>query len=1290
MSYQGELRSYIARIRQRLQIHAGVRGVAIFFATALVMTLVLVLLLNHYAFPHAGTTQARALLLALLVVVACAGIAWPLWRMTASRAIANVEASHPELEDRLTTFHQREEETNPFVELLAADTLAKTEYVKPQTVVPVSTLAMFAGAGAGCVVALLWMIFAAPGYVGYGASLLWRGERKAVQPLYGIAVQPGDVTVRRNSDQLITAEVTNLHPERVELLARFHSSNGWEPVVMQAIPSAAGNASYQFTFTGLPEDVEYYVTAGPLTSEHHTVRVADLAAVKSVKVTYHYPAWTGLKTESQEHAGDLRAIEGTQAELQIEMDRPLKDGNLSLDDGRTIHLESVEGNRYKGTIAMAKDGAYHVAGTADGKPVRLSEDYFIATDKAESPQIAIEKPGRDYRASPIEEVTVGVKGGAQFGLRDMHLHYSVNGGPDKDIAMLNKPGARDADGKYTLRLEDFKLQPGDLVSLYATARDGHAESRTDISFIQADPFEREFSQSQQGGGGGGGGGGQQGGNQTDISRRQKELIEQTWKQINDKTATEKSAKAQGDFLSGAQIKLRDQVNALSVRVNSRDLSEANEEFTTFDKAMQEAAKNMLPASEKLSVTKWQDALTSEQKALQALLRAEATFRQIQVAFGQQGGGGGGGGNSTGRDLASLFDLEMDTEKNQYETARTSSPQEEHQKQVEDALAKLDALAKRQEELAQQQKNPQQAFQERWQQEMLRREAEQLQRQMEQLAQNNQNGQQGQSQSGQQGQSSSQAGQSSQRGQQGGQQNGQGSSSSGSSGQQQGRGSSSGSQSSTDQRIEQALNRVRSASDAMKRAGTPGASGSSAEAQRQAAERLREATGMLGGAQQSLAGNRMGQLSREADRIQQEEKAQAQRIDDFTKQTQNRDFNTQDFQNRMRQRNQLAGDRQQLSDSLSKLQKNMRDAASGMAANQPDAAKKVRDALSEMDNSDLDNRMQRSADWLRTGVNPNSNGTEKGIADGLSKLSSQLRAASGAVGSGNGQRPQDAGKPDQNAALGQVARLRSELQAMQASRQGNGLNRGDGGQQGNGQQNRNGQQNGNGQQGQGQQQGQGSQQGNGSQQGRGGQQSSGSQQGGGSQSAQSGGGQGSNGQMAGNRNGGALTRGNGRDGATDDRGGQLGDLGNRVNGGGGGRGTVFGGANTGNNTYAAGGTPFGAKDTSDNPADTERNFQQSLRQLQALRGMVQGDPQAQKDLAELTRQMQNLDPKRFPGNPAMVEQMHSEVLRTVDRLELQLQRSGDTTAHTGAPQTIPAGYSDSVADYYRRLSKNSTR
>ena len=597
-----------------------------------------------------------------------------------------------------------------------------------------------------------WLVFAKPGTLGYGASLVWRGADKNTAPLYSIAVQPGNVAIRRNSDQLVTVQVAGLRPDKVQLFARFQSAAAWEPVAMQPLPDAGGAAAYQFVFAGLPENVDYYATAGPLASAHYQVRVVDLPSVKAIRVTYHYPAWTGLKPVTEEHSGDLRAIEGTSAEIEVATDRPLQGGQLALDGARNITLTGGEGNRYHGVIPMAKDGAYHLSATDSGQPVRLSEDYFIATEKATPPEIAIDRPGKDYRASPIEEVNIGLKATDQFGLRDMHLHYSVNGGPDRDISLLKAPGSRDASGAYTLHLEDFKLVPGDLVSLYATARDGHAEARTDISFIQAEPFEREFSQSQQGGGGGGGGGGSQN-SQTEISKREKELIAATWKQQNNKAATPKDAAVAGQFLSDAQKKLRDQVLALSARMQTRDLSSANEEFTGFEKDMQTAAAAMAPSADNLQNTQWTTALPLEQKALQALLRAEATFRQIQVAFGQQQGGGGGGGSSAGRDLASLFDLELDTEKNQYETAQTASPAEQHAKDVNDALEKLDALAKRQEELAQQPSTPQQTFEQRWQQEILRREAEQLQRQMQQMAQNGQQSGSQQSQSSQSGKQS---------------------------------------------------------------------------------------------------------------------------------------------------------------------------------------------------------------------------------------------------------------------------------------------------------------------------------------------------------------------------------------------------------------------------------------------------------------------------------------------------------------------------------------------------------
>ncbi len=1247
MSKQNELNSYIERIQQRLRLGAWVRGAAVFTGTALVTTIVLVLLLNRYAFPSPGVTGARVALFFALAAAAGLGLALPIRRLTRERAVHKVERANPELDQRLTTFYEKQRDGDPFLELLARDTLAYTEHAQPKMLVEDKRLFALGGAGAACLLVLLWMIAAGPGYLGYGASLLWTGPPRNSQPYYSIAVTPGNAAVRRNSDQLITAQVTGMQAARAQLYARYQSAHRWEQVAMQAQPYAGGTRNYQFVLAGLPENVEYYVAAGPLESSHYTLRVLDLPSVKEIHVTYNYPRWTGLKPATEEHSGDLRAIEGTDAGLEIVMDRPLKNGRLALDDGQTIQLSGGEGNHYRGTVHMEKDGAYHVAALEDGQPVRLSEDYFIATDKAQPPEVSLDRPRGDYRASPIEEVTLGVKAADQFGLNDVHLHYSVNGGEEKSVSLLPRPGARNADGSHTLPLEDLKLVPGDVVSVYASARDGHSEAHTDISFIQVDPFEREFSQSQQSGGGGGGGGGAN--NQTEISKREKELIAATWKQQNDKAASAKDQAVAGTFLSEAQQKLRDQVLALSARIQSRDLSAATEEFSAFDKDMQAAAESMAPSADRLKATQWKDALPLEQKALQALLRAEATFRKIQVAFGQSGAGGGGMG-SAGRDLASLFDLELDTEKNQYETAQSVSPAEQRAKDVEDALSKLDALAKRQEEQASQ-RDPQQAFEQRWQQEMLRREAEQLQRQMEQMAKNAQPGQQSSSSSGSSGSSSDQSGSP----QSGSQQSGSQQSASQQSGSQQqrssaqngsqGRPGSPGQQDHADQRVQQAMRRLQQAADAMKRS-----SGAQPDPQaaREAAQHLREAENLLAGTQQQIASGKLDTLSREASRLKDEERAQAERIDKLANQQQQQNSNPTDLTNtmaRMRERDRLAQERQQLSNDLSALGKNMRDSARELAPNQPGVAKQLRDALTEMDNSDLENHAQRTADWLRRGINPNANGTEGQIAQGLDKLKQQLQQAQQAMNTQKGGPPGAGDQPGQTdqAALDAIERLRNQVESMSRAQGPNAQQDGKPGNSASGQPNSQGSQPGQWQANQ--------------------QLSRGGAQAGGNSDQRGGNAAPNSGDVGGPRR---DTR----------AGGQVADS------------TVWGNINTGNNTYGPRGQPA-SDDPSARYPDSEQIFQQELRELNQLRQMVKGDPEAAKEAQELARQMQNLDPRRFPGNPEIVERMHREVLGSIDRLELALERHGSAAqeSRAGKPHVVPEGYQDSVADYYRQLSKN---
>ncbi len=726
MNALDQLNEYLARLERQLRFGALARGAAILLAAALGATVLLVLITNAYAFSATSVTAARVALWLTLFGAIAAGIWLPWRRLNRRVAATRGEQTFPEFEERLLTVASKDDAADPFLQLLAADTLHVARASEPARVYPWSRIAGALAAGGGALGVLMWLIMAGPGFWGHGASLLWAGPSRGVgeQPFYDIKVQPGDAAVRRRGDQAISAQLVGIATGKVLLWARYHSATKWETVLMT--PGANG-AGYEFLFAGIPESVEYFVEAGGLQSKHFNLRAVDLPGVKQIRVTYNFPAWMGAKAEVQEKNGDLRAVEGTEAAVEIEMDRPLNGGSLVVNE-QELSLKPGTGNWFSAKVRIDKDGLYYVAGSDNGQRVRLSEDYFIEARKENPPTIKISKPGRDYKASPIEEVAIQVNAEDDFGLQEVNLHYSVNGGEEKAVSLLKQRGARDGSGSHLLALEDFQMAPGDLVSFYATAKDARTTARTDMFFIEAQPFDREYRQSQQGGGGGGGGEGE---DQNQISQRQKEIISATWNQQRDKRATAVDSAEAGKFLSEVQSKLRDQAKSLAKRMQSRELSQQNHEFMTFTKEMTAAAEAMDKATAELKGQKWPDAMPHEQKALQHLLRAEAVFRDIQVAFGQKGGGGGGGGAA--RDLSNLFDLELDTEKNQYETGQQQSAQDQKAREVDEALQKLEQLARRQQELAEQQKRNQQSAQQKWQQEMLRREAEQLKRQMEQMA-----------------------------------------------------------------------------------------------------------------------------------------------------------------------------------------------------------------------------------------------------------------------------------------------------------------------------------------------------------------------------------------------------------------------------------------------------------------------------------------------------------------------------------------------------------------------------
>ncbi|MBZ5631799.1 MAG: DUF4175 domain-containing protein [Acidobacteriia bacterium] len=1209
MNTREQLNHYLRGLERRLRLQAVSKGVAVALGVALGATVALVLITNAFAFSPTSLVIARITLFLALAFALGLGLVMPLIRLNQRRAAGRAEAVFPGFQERLVTYVERRDNgSDPFIDLLAADTLEHAPQAQPsQVVTPKSLFAFATGAGAAGAV-LLWMILAGPGFLGYGASMLWAGPPKdpnAAGGFYRITVDPGDKLVRRRSDLAVRATLVGFQAPEVRLMARYKSSTKWEQAPM--LPRAS-DSSYEYLFAAVPEPVEYYVEASGVRSKTYKLDVIDLAGVKNIKVTYHYPSWLGKKDDTENPGGDLRAVVKTVAELEVETDRPLKNGVIELNDGTKIDLEAKQGNFLIAKVPIEKDGAYHFAAKEGGENVRITQDYFIEAKMDEAPSVKITHPGADAKVSPIEEVTIQVEANDDFGLQAMDLHYSVNGQPEKVVSLLNSKGSLKGEGKVVLNLEDFKLIPGDVVSMYATANDARAKTVGDITFVEAQPFERNFSQSQQGGGGGGGGGGQQN-DPSQITQREKEIIAATHNfNRGGKNAQANAENAQ--YLSEVQTKLKEQAESMAKRTTARELSTENQDFQSFTKEMEAAAAEMTPAADKLKNQKWSDALEPENKALQHLSRAMATFRDIQVARGQGGGGGGGGGADAGRDLANLFDLELDTEKNQYESQQSASGGDKQQQQIDEAMQKLEQLARRQQQLAQQGQNKQQAsVDRRWEQEQLRREAEELRKQLQQMQQQQQQGQQGQL--SRNGQPSSQSGQSSQ--------------SQGQSGQQ------SASSRQSQQQVQQMMDRLQQAQDDMRASQQAQQQGDQAQANaaaRRAAERMQEARDIADRMRRQDTAGQLGDLQQRADQVGDRQKELENRL------RQSYAGNSKDGKGgtglNRQQSEQLASELDKNLEDLKKLEQDIQRSARDLRATQPDASTRLRDGVSEIQQNDVERRIQYSAEYIRNGRadQVNQSGWLPPVNRALDTMREGVRQAQQALNDGS---KQGAGKNERDQQLAQVESLRRQIEQFargQQPGQQNGNQQGQDGKQG------------------GQQPGQHPGQG----QGKGGQQP-------GQQPGQ--------GQAGGNQNGGGNQFGGGNRYAGGNVGGYLGGQWGRWN-------------------------PQGWYDLPDGrrvePSQVVRDY---ARELNDMRQRFKDDPDMARQISDVEKALTQANVGDTSG-PLLQERLSRTVLPQLETLEVQMrQKLGEETGgqvRSAGTERIPDGFRDAIPEYFRQINK----
>ena len=549
-------------------------------------------------------------------------------------------------------------------------------------------------AGAAAVAALL--ITVGPPVLRDAARVLFvPWSEAAAAPVFAVQVVPGNATVPRGGALEIRATLRNFSAEGAELVLRADTASEWIRIPMVRDSAAAEFTARLFDLTSA---TEYYAEANEVRSHVFKLTIADLPAVRKFSLELRFPGYTGLPIERIEEGGDVAAVRGTTVTVKATTSRAVQSGSIRLDDGTTIPLAADSAGRLVGSFRVSKDGFYRLDLVAtDGTAVAGAIQYVIEALEDRAPSVRIEEPGRDTKVTSVDEVTIAVRASDDYGVGGLELHYGINGGPEQRIVLGDstpKQTALDARAAHTLFLEELGLKPGDLVSYYATARDGGGnKSSSDIYFLEIRPFGRDYKQAESGGGGGGGGGGD---SPEGLSTRQREVVAGTFNWLRDSAkVSDRERRENVTTLAISQGRLRTDVEGLVRRLVERNVVSADTAFKLIHAALDSAAKEMQGAEERLGRGLPREALPKEQRALQFVQRAEAAYREVQVQMNQQGGAGGGG-SSQAEDLADLFELENDKLRNQYESVQQEQEQAA-QRELDETAERLKRLASRQQQ-----------------------------------------------------------------------------------------------------------------------------------------------------------------------------------------------------------------------------------------------------------------------------------------------------------------------------------------------------------------------------------------------------------------------------------------------------------------------------------------------------------------------------------------------------------------------------------------------------------------
>jgi hypothetical protein len=288
-----------------------------------------------------------------------------------------------------------------------------------------------------------------PQRVGRSWETLWNPALAA--PPVRLEVEPGSVRVTPGAALTVHARVWG--SPRVPALLRSGDAT------LQGTAEGRGDHSEQlwrFDLTQLTREQDYRVRVAHTESPRYRIALAGDPAPVSFQIEYVAPAYSRLPVQrGAATRGDLSALRGTRASVEVTFDRDLDGVSATILGARPAAWTELTPRRWRGQILVDREGDYQLEARAASGQARLG--YRISPMPDAPPVLAVRTPSNDLDLPAGQQVPLEITGQDDLGLSELKLHYR-----------------KDADGAWTqVPLAHFGGEP----------REASVSSRWDASSL---------------------------------------------------------------------------------------------------------------------------------------------------------------------------------------------------------------------------------------------------------------------------------------------------------------------------------------------------------------------------------------------------------------------------------------------------------------------------------------------------------------------------------------------------------------------------------------------------------------------------------------------------------------------------------------------------------------------------------------------------------------------------------------------------------------------------------------